>query len=208
MTGGGAVAADALAVAIALLAGYLVGSLPVARRIAILAGHDPVAEGERNPGSANVWKLAGPGWGLLALTGDLAKGVIPVAIGIVTWSWSVGWAAGVGALLGASWPALGRLPGGRGVAVLSGVSFTLAPPAGIVSVTLTLLVVLVGRLVGRNARVVAIAVGIASFPVLFLAVQQDVARLAALLVLYLLAVLRYVTTRRARIATTDPRRRS
>jgi hypothetical protein len=50
--------------------------------------------------------------------------------------------------------------------------------------------------VGRNARVVATAVGIASYPPLFLAVQQDVARLFALLVLYLVTLARYVTTAR------------
>jgi len=193
--GGESLAIDAVATAIALLAGYLVGSIPLSRLIARAAGHDPLLEGERNPGAANVWKLAGPGWGLLALAGDLAKGVVPVAVGIVSWSWSIGWVAGLGALLGASWPALGRLPGGRGVAVFAGVAFTLAPPAGVVSVALTVLVVGVARLLGRNGRVAGIAIGIASFPPLFLAVQQDVARLCALLVLYLVAALRFATTR-------------
>jgi acyl phosphate:glycerol-3-phosphate acyltransferase len=193
--GGDSLAIDAAATAIALLAGYLVGSIPLARLVARAAGHDPLREGERNPGSANVWKLAGPGWGLLALTGDLAKGVVPVAVGIVTWSWSIGWVAGLGALLGASWPAFGRLPGGRGVAVFAGVAFTLAPPAGVVSVTLTLLVLAVASGLRRNGRVVGIAAGIGSFPPLFLAVHADVARLGALLVLYLVAVLRFATTR-------------
>lgn len=186
----------ALAVAgLALLAGYAIGSLPLNRWIARSAGHDPLLEGERNPGAANVWKIAGPGWGFLALTADLAKGVIPVAIGTVTVGWNVGWIAGVGALLGACWPAFGRLPGGRGVATFSGVAFTLAPPAGTVSVLLTLGIVGVGRLVGRNGRVVATAAGIASYPPLFLLVGQDVYRLLALLVLYLVAVARFTLTR-------------
>lgn len=187
--------ADAIVVAVALLAGYVVGSLPLARWIARSAGHDPLIEGERNPGAANVWKLAGPGWGFLALTADLAKGVIPVAVGAVTFGWSIGWVAGLGALLGASWPAFGRLPGGRGVATFSGIAFTLAPPAGTLSVLLTLAIVGIGRLVWRNGRVVATAAGIASYPPLFLLVQQDVYRLFALLVLYLVAVARFTLTR-------------
>lgn len=186
---------DAAATVLALVIGYGIGSIPLARWIARAAGHDPVVEGERNPGSANVWKIAGPGWGMLALTGDLAKGVIPVALGSVTWSWSIGWAAGLGALIGASWPGPGRLPGGRGVAVLSGAAFALAPPAGLVSVALTLLIVAGGRLLGGNTRVAAISVGIASYPALFLAFHQDVARLSALLVLYLVAAARYLATR-------------
>jgi glycerol-3-phosphate acyltransferase PlsY len=188
-------APEVLIAVVALLAGYLVGSIPTARLISRAAGHDALREGERNPGSANVWKIAGPGWGFLALTADLAKGVVPVAIGIVSWSWGTGWLAGVGALLGACWPAFGRLPGGRGVATFSGVAFTLAPPAGTISVLLTLAIVGIGRLVGRNARVVATATGIGSFPPLFMLVHQDLARLFALLVLYLIAVLRFVSTR-------------
>lgn len=187
--------AGALLVAAVLNAGYLVGSLPLSRWIARSAGHDPLVEGEHNPGAANVWKLAGPGWGFLALTADLAKGVIPVALGAVTFGWSVGWVAGLGALLGASWPAFGRLQGGRGVATFSGVAFTLAPPAGTVSVLLTLAIVGIGRLIGRNGRVLGTAVGIGSFPPLFLVVQQDVSRLFALLVLYIVAVLRFTLTR-------------
>ena len=82
--------ADLAAMAVALVVGYLVGSIPVSAWVGRRAGVDVVNDGEANPGSANVWKLAGPGWGLLALAGDLAKGVLPVAIGIVQWSWWAG----------------------------------------------------------------------------------------------------------------------
>ena len=142
-----------------------------------------------------MWKLAGPGWGLLALTGDLAKGVLPVAIGIATLSWWAGWAAGLGALIGASWPLFGRLKGGRGVAVFAGVAFTLSPPAGIIAVFLTLAVLGIARLLGRNGRVAAIAVGVGSFPFLFWAAELSPERLAALMTLYLVAVVRFATTR-------------
>jgi glycerol-3-phosphate acyltransferase PlsY len=179
-------ALDALVVAVALLAGYLIGSIPLAGMIARAAGHDTRATG-RVPGPADVWTAAGPGWGMLALAGDLAKGVVPVGIGIVTWSWSVGWVAGLGALLGACWPAFGRLRGGLGVAVLGGVAFALAPPAGVVSTLLAGLVLGFGRLLGRHWLVPAIAAGFGLFPLLFLAVQQDAARLVAVLVLYLVA---------------------
>ena len=186
---------DALVAGIALLAGYLAGSIPISALIGRAAGVDVVREGEANPGSANVWKLAGPGWGLLALTGDLAKGVLPVALGTVTVSWSVGWVAGLGALLGACWPLFGRLPGGRGVAVFAGVAFALSPSAGMLGVLVTVSVLVAARLFGRNGRVAAIGAGIGSYPLLFLADQGDLLRLAALMLLYLVAVLRYVTTR-------------
>jgi glycerol-3-phosphate acyltransferase PlsY len=191
-----ALPADAAIAAMALLAGYLVGSVPLSALVGRAAGVDVVHEGEANPGSANVWKLAGPGWGLLALSGDLAKGVLPVALGTVTASWSIGWVAGLGALLGACWPLFGRLPGGRGVAVLAGVAFALSPGAGTLGVLLALGVLVVARLLGRNGRVAAIGAGVGAYPLLFLADQRDLLRLAALMTLYLVAVLRYATTRR------------
>lgn len=196
MTDGAPLLADLLRTAFALLGGYLVGSLPVSAWLGRAAGVDVTRDGEGNPGSANVWKLAGPGWGALALTGDLAKGILPVAIGIVTFGWWTGWVAGIGALAGACWPALGRWRGGRGVATLAGACLALSPAAGVIAVVLTLLVVLVARALGRNGRVAAIATGFGTFPFLFLVVHPDLARLAGIGLLYLVAVARYATTRR------------
>jgi glycerol-3-phosphate acyltransferase PlsY len=188
-------AVDVLALAICLAAGYAVGSLPLSAWIARAAGVDVGRGGEGFQGSVDVRELAGPGWGLLAFTADLSKGVLPVALATVTWSWGAGWAAGLGALVGSGWPALGRVPGGRRVAVFAGVAFALAPPAGVIAVLLALAVLGAARLLGRDGRVVALAVGIGTYPLLFFAAYRDPLRLAALMTLYLVAVFRYVTTR-------------
>jgi glycerol-3-phosphate acyltransferase PlsY len=190
---------DVLALVLCAAGGYAVGSLPLSGWIARSAGADVDRDGERDPGFASVWRLAGPGWGLLALTADLSKGVLPVALATVTWSWGAGWAAGLGALAGACWPALGRVPGGRGTAVLAvfaGAAFLLAPPAGVISVLLAVAVLGTARLAGRNGRVAAIAAGMGLYPLLFFAAYRDPLRLAALLSLYLVAALRYATTPR------------
>ena len=142
-----------------------------------------------------MWRLAGPGWGFLALTADLAKGVVPVAVGVVTFSWAIGWVAGLGAVLGAGWPAFGRAAGDRGLGTFGGAAFTLAPPAGMLSVLLGLGVLAIGRIAGRDARTAAVATGIGTFPVLFLLAEPDVARLAAILVLTLVAIVRLATIR-------------
>ena len=158
------IALDLLRTALSLLVGYLVGSLPVSAWVGRAAGVDVTRQGEGHSGPASVWRLAGPGWGILALTGDLAKGVLPVAIGIVTFTWWTGWVAGVGVLAGAAWPASGRLASGRGIATLAGIAIALAPLAGAVSLTLTLPVAVAARLLGRSGLVAAIAAGLASFP--------------------------------------------
>ncbi len=186
---------DFLVAALALAGGYLAGSIPLSAMIGRAAGGDVGRDGEAGPGSAEAWRLAGPGWGLLALTGDLAKGLLPVAIGIVTWTWWAGWAAGLGALLGAGWPLFGRLPGGRGVAPLAGVAIALSPAAGLVAALLAAVALGTVRLVGRDGRVAAIVTGFGAYPLLFLLDQGDLARLTGIGVLYLVAVVRFATTR-------------
>lgn len=184
------------ALALALIGGYLVGSIPLSAMVGRAAGVDVGRSLAANPGPADVWRLAGPGWGLLALTGDLAKGLLPVAIGVVTWSWWAGWAAGLGALLGAGWPLFWRLPGGREVVPLAGVAIALSPAAGLVALLLAALALGTARLLGGTGRAAAIAVGFGAYPFLFLVDQADLARLAGIGVLYLVAVLRHATARR------------
>lgn len=183
---------DALAAGVALVVGYLIGSVPVSALVGGAAGVPRAGGGRSVPGLADIWRLAGPGPGLLALTGELARGVVPVALGMVTWSWGIGWAAGLGALLGASWPLAGQLPGGRGVATPGGVLVALAPAAGVAAVLPTLVALAVGRLLGRNVVVAGVVTWFGSFAVLFLAGQGDPVRPSAAGVLFLVTVLRQV----------------
>jgi len=183
--------AAVVAVAAAALAlGYAVGSLPVSAGIGRLFGADVVGGGERNPGSANVWALAGPRAGLLALAGDLAKGAVPVLVAGALAGWWAGWLAGLGSVVGHAWPALGRLPGGRAVATFGGAALALSPLAGAIAMVASLVALALA------GRVAAIAAGVAAYPLLFALVEQDVARLAAVLLLYAVTLARYAGTRR------------
>jgi hypothetical protein len=172
-------AGDAVLSAVALFGGYAAGSLP-------------------------TWRLVGagtgPGWGFLGLTAELAKGVLPVTIGIVTWSWGVGWAAGLGAVGGACWPpsalrspsplpspVIARVPG---LPALAGACLALAPVAAVTSVVLGLVMIAIGRLVRRDVGQPAVVLGFAAFPALFLLVERDVGRLVAVGVLYLVVIVR------------------
>jgi glycerol-3-phosphate acyltransferase PlsY len=167
----------------------------VASRIGQAAGADAGRGSTASPGPANVWRLAGPGWGLLALTGALAKGLLPVAIGLVTWSWWAGWAAGLGALLGTGWPLFGRLPGGSGLVPLAGVAIALSPVAGLGALFLAAIAQGVVRLMGSSGRTVAIAIGFGAYPPLFLLGQADPVRLAGIGAMYLVTAVRAARTR-------------
>jgi len=105
-----------------VLGGFLLGSLPfsvwVGRRA---AGVDVRREGSRNPGAANVWKLAGRSFGVLVGAADAAKGAAAV--------WLAWWAelpdgqavwAGAAATLGHDFSPWLGFRGGKGGATTVG----------------------------------------------------------------------------------------
>ncbi len=174
---------------LALGAGYAVGSLPLSALVGRLAGVDVYRDGERNPGSANVWKLAGPGPGAIALAADILKGLLPTAAGVVAGGFAVGWAAGIGAVLGHGWPALGRRPGGRAVATAGGSLIGLGPAAAAVAVPVGLVALAV------RGRVAGIVAAFVAYPTAFLAIERDPLRLGAIMTLYLITLVRYLSSR-------------
>ena len=187
-----------LRVALALVAGYVIGSLPVAGWIGRRAGVAPVQGNAANLDAADVWAAAGPGAGLLALAADLAKGIVPVAVATVTFGWWTGWVAAAGAVAGACLPRPGRGPGAGGIATLAGACFALAPLAGLLALVPAGLVAAVARLAGRDARVPGIVAGFAAFLALALLDLADAARLSGLGLLVLLAAAAVAAGRRRR----------
>jgi glycerol-3-phosphate acyltransferase PlsY len=161
-------AADLVVALAALAVGFVIGSIPLV---------SPAARG------------AGPGWVFLGLTADLAKGVIPVALGIVTVSWEIGWIAGIGAILGSARPAFRGSARTNALATAAGVGVALAPPAGAVCAVVGLAVLGVGWLLKRDARGAALALTAVVYPLGFAAVQPDAARLGGLLGLYVVVLL-------------------
>lgn len=60
---------------------FLCGSLPLSVWLGRYVLRKEITEyGDRNPGAANVWRSAGPWWGLLAVLLDFLKGAIPVGL--------------------------------------------------------------------------------------------------------------------------------
>lgn len=85
---------------------YLTGSLSAAIIVCKGLGlSDPRQSGSNNPGATNVLRLHGKLPGILALAGDLIKGVIPVLIARYAGSpdWVIAY-CGLGAFLGHLFP--------------------------------------------------------------------------------------------------------
>ena len=133
-----------------LLLAYLLGAVPfsylITRRV---AGIDLRTQGSGNLGATNVFRTIGPGWGVLVLVLDMAKGVLAVLImSLYTDTWAVGahtplngtpdlWRilAGVAASLGHTLSPFVGFHGGKGVATTCGAYFVLAPYPILVALT-------------------------------------------------------------------------
>jgi glycerol-3-phosphate acyltransferase PlsY len=129
-------------VAIMLLAGYLVGSLPFGVIVGrCIYGVDPRDVGSGNIGAANAMRALGRTGGALVLCGDILKGILP-ALWARHWLGDPLWiaAAGLATIVGHNWSLFLRLRGGKGVATALGVLVVLAWPAALVFAALWLLV--------------------------------------------------------------------
>ena len=67
-------------VALLVVLGYLIGSIPFSFLVARAQGIDLRKVGSGNTGASNVWRACGFRWFLVALVLDIFKGFVPTAI--------------------------------------------------------------------------------------------------------------------------------
>ena len=117
--------------AAAVIAGYLLGSIPFALIIArAWSGVDLRRIGSGNPGATNVVRASGLSAGLLVALLDILKGAASVLIAVrLADHPAVPAAAGFAAIIGHIYPVWLRFRGGKGVATACGVFAVLTPIA-------------------------------------------------------------------------------
>lgn len=125
------------ALPMALLGGYLVGSLSFAVIVSRAMGlSDPRSYGSKNPGATNVLRSGNRGAALLTLAFDALKGYVPVLLCLVYGpKFGLGETAaafvGLAAFMGHLWPVFFRFQGGKGVATAAGVLMAINPLLGL-----------------------------------------------------------------------------
>ena len=114
---------------IAVIAGYLIGSIPFALVLARRWGTaDLRTIGSGNLGAANVMRVSGVTPGVLVAVLDLAKGAASVALAQrVRPDGATAALAGFAAIMGHIYPVWLRFKGGKGVATACGVFSVLTP---------------------------------------------------------------------------------
>ncbi|MFL6722956.1 MAG: glycerol-3-phosphate 1-O-acyltransferase PlsY [Sphingomicrobium sp.] len=106
---------------LALVVGYLLGSIPFGLLLTRLAGKGDIREiGSGNIGATNVLRTGSKGLAAATLLLDAAKGAAAVLIAQYWWPDAVNFAA-AGALVGHLYPAWLRFQGGKGVATMLGI---------------------------------------------------------------------------------------
>jgi len=117
---------------VALLGGYLLGSIPFGLLLTRFAGAGDLRQvGSGNIGATNVLRTGRRGLAAATLLLDLIKG--SVAVLLAEWlAPGLGVLAAAGAFLGHCYPVWLRFRGGKGVATLMGVVLALHWPAGLV----------------------------------------------------------------------------
>ena len=143
---------SAVPATLAILAGYLLGSLPFAWWLGRLRHVDLRHAGTGNPGAANLFRQVSPLLGALAAALDAAKGAL--AILVARWlglSDAASILGGAAAIAGHWRPLLPRLPGGVGLATAIGATLALSPLAGTAGLAAGLAVTALRRNVGHGA---------------------------------------------------------
>jgi len=109
------------ATVLALLIGYLLGSIPFGLLLTRLAGKGDIRDiGSGNIGATNVLRTGSKKLAAATLVLDAVKGAVAVLVAHRFWPDAVNFAAG-GALIGHLYPVWLRFRGGKGVATLLGI---------------------------------------------------------------------------------------
>lgn len=149
-----------LLIVLAYLAGSVSAAIITCR---ILGLPDPRGQGSGNPGATNVLRFGGRTAAGATLTGDVAKGVIPVLLAHAFGSGpAIPALAALAAVLGHLYPVYFGFRGGKGVATAFGAILALAWQVALAALAVWLVVAAVGRissLAALSASVVAPFIG-------------------------------------------------
>jgi acyl phosphate:glycerol-3-phosphate acyltransferase len=145
--------------ALAVLGGYLLGSLPFGFWLVhLFHGEDVRTQGSGNVGATNVFRVYGRRLGVAVALLDMSKGFAAALLGLAVGGALVGVLAGAAAMLGHARPVFLRFQkGGKMVATAGGAAFALAPLAALSCLVIWLAVFVVSRYASLASIVTALA---------------------------------------------------
>ncbi|WP_421786370.1 glycerol-3-phosphate 1-O-acyltransferase PlsY [Hyphobacterium sp.] len=147
---------EILAIAIAAIGGYFLGSIPFGLVLTRLAGLGDIREiGSKNIGATNVLRTGRKDLAAATLILDAAKAGIAALIFTALLGPVPGLVAGGAAFLGHCFPVWLKFKGGKGVATFYGVLFAVAWPVGVLAAITWIGMALVARFSSLSALLAA-----------------------------------------------------
>lgn len=159
-----------LDVTIAVVIGYLVGSVPIANLVAARRARLDLRDvGDRNPGYWNAKETLGRRAAVPVFVGDVAKGAIAAGAGALLAEpgvWGVAYVGAGAAMVGHAFPVFARFRGGRSVLTFVGGACVFAPLVALIAISTLVVVFVLTRSFARAAQV-----GFVVFPAVQLVVE-------------------------------------
>jgi glycerol-3-phosphate acyltransferase PlsY len=118
-------------IVVAVVAGYLLGTIPfavVVARVVTRGRVDIRQRGSGNPGGFNTIREVGRLWGAVVILLDGGKALVAALVGWLIAGDAGVYAAATAAIAGHIWPVWTRLRGGKGVATAGGAQLVAFPP--------------------------------------------------------------------------------
>ncbi len=136
-----------------VITAYVSGSLPVGVIVARFSGGpDPRSIGSGRTGGTNALRALGRAWAAVVVTGDLAKGAIPVLLArLATGDSGIEVLCAAAALVGSARSVFLRFGGGRGVGSGVGTMLIIQPLAVVIAAPVFFLAILVTRYVSLGS---------------------------------------------------------
>ncbi len=155
---------DLTRLAAAVIAGYLLGSLPLAYLVARAVGVNIFEVGTGNPGAANTFRSISKKLGALVFVGDVCKGgaaiLVAAALGVDEDFRAV---AGAAAIAGHMYPVFLRFRGGAALAATIGAILAVVPVAGAIGLAPGLVALVVLRSTGHSSAIGLLVIIVAAF---------------------------------------------
>jgi glycerol-3-phosphate acyltransferase PlsY len=148
---------------LAILVGYLCGSIPFGLLFTRMAGLGDIRSiGSGNIGATNVLRTGRRGLAAATLIADALKATIPIVLARIYFGDGPAVAVALGAFVGHIFPVWLRFKGGKGVATYIGVLLGLYWPAGVIFCLIWLVMAYLFKYSSLSALIAAVVVAIAT----------------------------------------------
>ena len=149
---------SAIAVTVALIVGYLLGSIPFGLIFTKLAGTQDIRSiGSGSIGATNVLRTGRKGLAAATLLADALKGVLPVVLVAWWFDHDAGLVAGAAAFFGHLFPVWLGFKGGKGIATGLGILLAVSWKAALIVAVIWLAVALATRYSSLSSLVASTA---------------------------------------------------